>query len=387
MIFRNSKRRHRSLSIPIWKRNVIFSANGGIKRCLNQLFLLLLLLTIAGCPSVPEPTFDARDPTGAAGSMVGAEFTRLEVPVELDPEWLKPNREPYRLGIGDVVEIEVTGVPGTRTETFIMPDGRLYFDLAGGVKADGLTIEALSMALREALKHDYANPQVNVTLREVRSRRVWVLGRVNKPGLYPLTQPTTLLEAVSMAGGLFTSRFSGTTEELADLGNSFILRDGEVLPVNFSALLRRGDMAQNIYLRDRDYIYLPSALTQNIHVLGAVVLPQALGFKDDLNLVAAIAAARGARPEADLSSVVIIRGSLSEPQVALVDVGAIMGGQASNVILRPYDIVWVPNRRFERGERALWTILNTAVRTIAVREGANAVETDLEQPPIVIPLN
>jgi polysaccharide biosynthesis/export protein len=344
-----------------------------------------LCLLAAGCRQVPDPTFDAREPHTMAGG--DAEFTRLQAPAELAAALLAPTNEPYRLGIGDVLEIEVTSVAGTRSETFIMPDGRLFFDLAGGVKADGLTIAELSGLLQAALKNDYAKPHVNVTLREVRSRRVWVLGRVNKPGLYPLSQPTTLLEAISMAGGLFSSRFSGSTEELADLGSSFLLRNGEVMPINFTALLRRGDMSQNIYLRDRDYVYLPSALTQNIHVLGAVVLPQALGFKDDLNLVAALAAARGARPEADLSNVVIIRGSLSEPQVAVVDVRAIMGGQAKNVSLRPYDIVWVPNRRFERGERALWTIFNTAIRTLAVREGANAVETDLEQPPIVIPLN
>lgn len=227
---------------------------------------LVVGVLASGCRQVPDPTFDARATAGGPAAQV--EFERLQAPAGLDPSWLEPSREPYRLGIGDILEIEITGVPGTRAETFIMPDGRLYFDLAGGVKADGLTIAELSQVLRAALQHDYANPQVNVTLREVRSRRVWVLGRVNQPGLYPLSQPTTLLEAVSMAGGLFTSRFSGTTEELADLGNSFILRDGEMLPVNFAALMRRGDMSQNIYLRDRDYIYLPSALTQNIHVLG-----------------------------------------------------------------------------------------------------------------------
>lgn len=347
--------------------------------------VLWFLLLATACRQVPQPTFDAYDNQPSAG-MAGPAFSRLEPPQPLDPEWLLPTREAYRLGVGDVLEIEITGVPGTRTETFIMPDGRLYFDLAGGVKADGLTIVELVEVLRNALRHDYASPQVSVTLREVRSRRVWVLGRVNKPGLYPLTQPTTLLEAISMAGGLFASRFSGTTEELADLGNSFILRDGEMLPVNFSALLRRGDMSQNIYLQDRDYIYLPSSLSQNIHVLGAVVLPQAMGFNEGMTLVSALAIARGARAEADLSNVVIIRGSLSEPEVAVVDARAIIGGRAANLTLRPFDIIWVPNRRFERGERALWTILNTAVRTIAVREGANAVETDLDQPTVVIPL-
>jgi protein involved in polysaccharide export with SLBB domain len=64
----------------------------------------------------------------------------------------------------------------------------------------------------------------------------------------------TVLEAISKAGGLFTSRFSGTTEELADLHHSMLIRNGKPLAVDFNRLLREGDMSQNIYLRPNDYI-------------------------------------------------------------------------------------------------------------------------------------
>ncbi len=151
-----------------------------------------------------------------------------------------------------------------------------------------------SKKLREALKRDYTNPLVNVSLVEVLSRRYWILGRVFKPGLYPLRQPTTLLEAISQAGGLFTSRFSGTTEELADLSKSVVIRDGEILPVNFEKLVRAGDTSQNIYLHHNDYIYLPSAATSTVLILGAVAAPQAVGYKDSLTLIDCIAQCNGA---------------------------------------------------------------------------------------------
>lgn len=345
-----------------------------------------MLALSVGCKNLGErKQFDPRDPVE---SMLEEEaFQSLESSRELDAAWLVPSEAPYRIGVGDWLEIEITGVGGSRSETFVMPDGRVYYDLAGGVKADGLTVSQLSKALESALRRDYASPNVNVTLREVRSRRAWLLGRLNRPGLYPLNQPTTLLEGISQAGGLFTSRFSGSTEELADLGNSFVLRDGEVLPVDLLALIKQGDMSQNIYLEDGDYVYLPSSLSQNVHVLGAVMQPQALGFKDKINIVAAIAHAKGPTPDANLEKVLIIRGSLTAPKVAVVDFKAILGGKATNVELRPFDIIWVPDRPFKRLEDYFWVIFDAAATTIAVREGANSVDTiDGVSPGISIPI-
>lgn len=353
-------------------------------RLLSLLFGIWLLLS-AGCRQVGER--EEFDPRAAAGMSGGAAFEPLQTQRRLNPAWLEPSEAAYAIGVGDRVEIEITGVPGSRSETFVMPDGRVYYDLAGGVKADGLTVSELSKALEAALRRDYSSPSVNVTLREVRSRRAWLLGRLNQPGLYPLNQPTTLLEGISLAGGLFTSRFSGSTEELADLSNSFVLREGEVLPVDLLALIKEGDMSQNIYLKDGDYVYLPSSLSQNVHVLGAVGQPQAIGFKDNINVVAAVAHARGPTPDANLEKILIIRGSLSEPKVAVVDFEAILAGEATNVELRPFDIVWVPDRPFKVLEDYFWVVFDAAATTIAVREGANSVETiDGVSPNVSIPI-
>ena len=340
------------------------------------------LLLLAGCSHGPGPgRFDAEAP--APIERAGVVFDPLDLSNRLDPELLRPSTSPYQLGVGDVVESEIAGIEGTRARTFILPDGNLYYDLAGGVAADGLTITELAERLQESLRRDYSSPQVNVNLVEVNSRRYWVLGRVNNPGLYPLKQPTTLLEAISMAGGLFTSRFSGSTEELADLGNSFIIREGKVLPVDFQALLRGGDMSQNIFLRAGDYIFLPSALSQNVYVLGHVRQPQAIGYKDRLTLVAAVAAAKGPIPGAHLDKVVIVRGSLREPKVAVVDLEAILKGKAVNVELRPFDIVWVPRDPWDKLGEYFWLIANTAAQTIAVREGARAVDATSDSTPVI----
>lgn len=341
------------------------------------------LALAAGCGTPQKARFDAR--AEVPDSRLAAQFEPLGPRVPLDPAMLERPTAPYRLGVGDEVEIEIAELGGSRAITFVMPDGRVYFDLAGGVPAEGLTIPELRARLEEALARDYAGPQVRLSLREVRSRRVWVLGRVSAPGLYPLDKPTRLLEALARAGGLASSRFSGTTEELADLTRSFVIRGGRVLPVDFEALLNRGETSQNIYLEPDDYVYVPSATSATVSVLGRVRQPQAVPYTAKLTLLVAVAQARGPLAGARLEQVLIVRGSVTAPRVAVVDLGAILTGRAPDVLLAPFDLIWVPASRWSRLDELAWMVVDTAARTVAVREGAHAANYGGES-GVVIPI-
>ncbi|MDB6077708.1 MAG: polysaccharide export protein [Akkermansiaceae bacterium] len=321
---------------------------------------------------IPAKGFDPR----ATGPVTDGNFETINRPKKIDPAWLKPPTEPYRLGPGDLVEVEVAEVPGTLARTFVMPDGMVYYDLAGGVKAEGLTQMELAATLRKSLKRDYADPMVNVSLVEVRSRRYWMLGRVFKPGIFPLRQPTTLLEAISQSGGLFTSQFSGTTEELADLSSSVVIRDGSILPVDFQKLVKNGDTSQNIYLRHNDFVYLPSSQGGSVLLLGAVNEPKSVSFKDSLSLVQCLAYGRGPAEGAYMKKVVIVRGSRSKPQATTVDVQAIITGKATDVALKPGDIVWIPRNPFNLLSEGVELVFRDAARTIAANEGAAAAGSD-----------
>ena len=341
-----------------------------------------LLLASAGCSTLGK-RFVPRPQPGAAE---GAPFQRVVLNAFLPSGSLQPVREPFRLGVSDQVEIEQLGVPNTRQDCRVMPDGMLYYHTVCGLKVTGFSLPDLKLRLESALKEYYRNPQISITLRNVSSQRVWVLGRVNTPGLYPLVGPTTVLEAIARAGGLFTSRFSGTTEELADLQHSFVVRNGEFLPVDFVKLLREGNLSQNIYLKNGDYVYLPSALNSEVFVLGAVRSPKAVGFKDQVTLVSAIAEAQGLLPNAYAQRAVIVRGSLVAPTVATVNLNRIMTGKDPDVVLQPRDIVWIPNSPWDRVETYTKMILNTFTRTVAANEGTHAVspQSGAVQPNIPI---
>lgn len=279
----------------------------------------------------------------------------------------------YVLGPGDVIEIELIGDQGTLTTAKVGPDGKIYYNLLPGLDVWGLTLAQTKALLERELARYYTEPQVAITLRTVESSRVWILGRVNAPGIYPMATPLTLLEAVSMAGGVSVASAGLTTEELADLRHSFVLRQGELLPVDFYRLIHEGDLSQNIYLRPDDFVFFPSSLAQEIYVLGAVRQPRAVPYRDRVTLTYVVSSAGGTIPDAFLSHVAVVRGSLAEPKIAIVDYQAILTGQATDILLEPRDIVYVPFTPYRYLTRYLDLILNSFVSTVAANEGAFAV--------------
>jgi len=304
-----------------------------------------------------------------------------QIPAEL----LRPSRNLFTLGPGDKLDIEVIGHPETRADTFVAPDGKLYYHLVPGLDVWGLTLTEARERLEKELANLFTQPQVSFNLREVASKSVWLLGRLTRPGVYPLTGPMTVLEAFALAGGPARSASQISTEELADLRHSFVMRQGQLLPVNFEALLRGGDMSQNIYLQPDDFVYVPSALSQEVYVLGAVRAPRAVPYSQRMTVVGAIAASAGAAkidwlamsniglaPDAYLSHVAVVRGSLAQPELHVVDCTAIIKGKTPDFALEPGDIVYVPNAPYSVAKRYLNTIVNTFISTVAANEGIRA---------------
>lgn len=300
----------------------------------------------------------------------------------------RPNSE-YRLGPGDVLDVEIIGEKGSRARTVVGPDGKVYFHLLPGIDVWGLTLgQARAGLVKEMQRYVRESPPISISIASAASQRVWVLGRLNKPGIYSLSGPTTLIEALSLAGGpspatalatrsggaMSVASREGVSDEAADLRRAFVIRDGKHLPVNFDRLLREGDLSQNIYLQPDDFVYLPSESRGSVHVLGAVNTPRAVEFNSRMTLAQAVAQAGGTYVrETQLDRVAIVRGSLAEPRIAYVDLNAILRGGASDVLLEPQDIVYVPHSPYRVGTRLLDTILNTFVRVVGVNEGARAV--------------
>src|ERR1051326_3138395 len=101
---------------------------------------------------------------------------------KLDPGWLQPPSDPFTLGPGDRLEIEVIGDATSKTTTIVGPDGKIYFGILPGIDVWGATLTQAKALIEDGLsKYVREKPQVTIVLRGIESKRIWVLGRVQAP--------------------------------------------------------------------------------------------------------------------------------------------------------------------------------------------------------------
>ena len=181
---------------------------------------------------------------------------------------------------------------------------------------------------------------------------------MNTPGVIYLSGNERLLDIIASCGGLATSRFSGSTEELADLSAAIFIRNGRQLPVDFIAAVRSGDPRHNIIVEVDDYIYIPSSLNREVYVLGAVDLPQVVAFGEGITLSMALASAGGLEDNAKAGKILLQRRLGLERRVARVDLTAITTGHVPDIALFPGDVVYVPHRGEDHLEH-LWEAART----------------------------
>src|SRR5262245_15725830 len=136
----------------------------------------------------------------------------------------------YVIGPADVLEVQVWDNKDLNQVVFVRPDGKVSLPLVGEIQAGGQTVQQLQDALGEAYIKTVKGANVTVIVREIKSRPIYFIGGFTKPGVEQLTKDLTLLQAVSIAGGL---------QPAADGENGFILRGERRIPVDFTRLDRK----------------------------------------------------------------------------------------------------------------------------------------------------
>lgn len=283
----------------------------------------------------------------------------------------------YRLGPGDVIDIRFYGRPElNRENTTIAPDGTITYLGVTGFQVEGLTISEVGTQLETAVSDYYRSPRLIIIPRQLVSKSYTLMGMVKISGIFPLDTPTTLLEAIARAGGTTSGLFDRRYVDLADLGRSFLLRGNSKVNVDFRKLMLNGDMSQNVALEPGDYIHIASALANDYFVLGAVMDPGREGFTENASVMGAITKRGGFQINAFRERVLIVRGSLSDPKVTVVNTDAILKGGSKDVLLEPKDIVYVSSRPWFKAEE----VADSAV--VAFLQSSVATWTGLNAPVI-----
>ena len=315
-----------------------------MRRSLTWLLLLAIGVGCASGPSAPQapPPTPQPTPEPTPEPVVGATLPRWEsIEAATGPGVVE-----YRIAAGDVLDIMVFGHPEMRKELPVRPDGKISYRLVGDVEAEGLTPEELRTTVEEGLRRYMRYPQVDIVVKKAREAQFTILGKVVRPGLYPIEGRTTLLDAVANGQGLSSGQYEGSTIEIADLKNAFMVRREKVVPVDFELAIRAGDPHHNIAVEDGDYIYIPSALEQEVYVLGEVFDPRSFGFRGRVTLLQAVSEAGGFRSTARLRDVVVLRGlTTGDRHLIPVDVKEIVKGGADDMELEVGDVVYVPRSR------------------------------------------
>jgi polysaccharide biosynthesis/export protein len=344
-------------------------------RCSPSGYLRLLVLCclgMLGCASqsqtLPSTYQSAPSPVqrGTTDAVVSADAQYTTDLERLAQLWQQRTKEhgasDYPIGPGDVIEISVPAMDEINDRTLrVSGDGKIALPLVGTIRAAGLTEEELRDALRGRLEQFMHVPQLNLFVREYRSRQVAVIGAVSKPGLYtPASEMDTVLDMVALAGGMTSEAAARILLIPAERAEPDKARDiTAALPVQLVSkdaaplILKRTDPividlkdvargGQQQYLplpvRPGDVIMVPGG--GEVLVQGWVEKSGAYKISPGLTLLGAIAAGGGPLYPADASAVRLMRtGKQGEKIFYTADLEKIKRGEEPDIAVQEGDII------------------------------------------------
>jgi polysaccharide export outer membrane protein len=158
----------------------------------------------------------------------------------------------YLIGAGDIVEISVWKDESLSKQLVVPPDRVISFPLIGDIEVSSLTVADLRKEVTKRLKEYVPDVTVTVMLSEINSLRAYVIGKVNRPGEFPIKMDTSVLQVLSMAGGL---------TPFASSGNIIIIRRENQaaikIPFDYNQVAEGKSMEQNILLQRGDVVLVP----------------------------------------------------------------------------------------------------------------------------------
>lgn len=158
----------------------------------------------------------------------------------------------YQIGPEDILDIAVWREKDLQREVIVRPDGWLTFPLVGNVEAAGKTPQQLESEIRQRLRKFIPDPVVTVSVKKIQGLKIFVTGRVGKPGEYMVGRYVDILQALTLAGGLTPFAKEDKIKVLRKQGGKEV-----VIPFDYSEVKKGKRLEQNITLRSGDVIVVP----------------------------------------------------------------------------------------------------------------------------------
>lgn len=164
-----------------------------------------------------------------------------------------PPAEPYRIQPGDVLTVSVWKEPDLQGDVLVRPDGGLSFPLVGEVAAERMTMAQLQQELSTKLRRFLPEPSVTIALKQLGGNRIYVLGKVNRPGEFTFSKPLDVMQAISLAGGMTPYAAANDIKILRRKPSG----SQDAVPFRYGEVERGQSLPQNIILNSGDTVVVP----------------------------------------------------------------------------------------------------------------------------------
>ena len=299
-----------------------------------------LLVLLGGCTRLGDQAVRHDGPEATSRSAALHHIVN-DPPPDVTPDLVKE----YRFAHGDRLSIIVRDKPEWRREALpIDNDGSISYVGMASIPVVGRTVAEVRDDLAKRLRTWIREPEVMVRPDLMDGHGVYVFGQVRRPGTVPYNRPLRVLDAIAATGGVEVAYSHGQAQLGVDLARCALVREGQVVPLNFASLIEKGDLRWNITLHPGDLLLMTSLVNAQIYVLGSVPQPGTQRFSPSLNLVGALAIAGGVTEKAQRSKIVVLRGNINEPDLYVFSLNEVLAGEVNDFRIEPGDIVYVPER-------------------------------------------
>jgi protein involved in polysaccharide export with SLBB domain len=296
----------------------------------------------SGAPSAPTSTSRPGLPQSSPPDrLLGDTVTRRATPAPrsgvTDGTLLDApvNRAEYRLGPRDVVDIGIIGELNRVLSAQVGPEGTLLVPGMGVARVLGLTLDEAERVVRDIVLRYYHGVSVRLTLAEVRSFKVFVVGDVPNPGVRPASAATRVSEVVADATSGLDRRYRNVLLRRAN---------GDSMIVDLVRFQQTGDLSANPTLREGDRLVMP-AVDRTVQLYGRVTFPGQYEYRDNETLAQLLAIANGGGPFPSNAADTIRVTRFVSPEareLQLFSRAQATGPEGAAFVLRPFDAIYVP---------------------------------------------
>jgi polysaccharide export outer membrane protein len=163
--------------------------------------------------------------------------------------------KPFVIGSGDALNVAVWRHDEISTDAVVTPDGKIFLPLIGEVNAAGFTVDELKQELNKKFADYIAEPHVTITVKEINSLKIYIIGEVSRSGEYKLDKSTDILQAISMAGGFTIYANKNKIDVIRKEGDKKIK-----IKFNYNEVVKGKNLEQNIILKPGDVIVVSESL-------------------------------------------------------------------------------------------------------------------------------